>query len=55
MLQKYAAILVSFILMIAFLSLILIDDFKVPQREAVMSVSIKNQVNICVPQEELDE
>lgn len=55
MLQKYAAIITSLILMFVFLSFIFADDLKIPQREVTMSISIKNQVNICLPNEDFDE
>ena len=32
--------------------LIFHDDVKIPQREVVVKVDIKNRVNICLPEEE---
>lgn len=54
MLQKYAAIAVSLLLMFAFLYLVLVDDFEIPQRETLMAISIKNKVNICLPEDDED-
>ncbi len=54
MLQKYAAIAVSLLLMFAFLSFVLVDDFKIPQRETSMAINIKNKVNICLPEDDED-
>lgn len=52
MLQKYLAAAVALILMFGFLSFILVDDLNIAQRETTMPISIKNKVNICLPEDD---
>jgi hypothetical protein len=51
--KTFAAILlISFSAMSLMLFLLLTGDLKIPQKETLQPVNIKNRVNICLPEED---
>jgi hypothetical protein len=48
-------LLITFGAMFAMLIFLITDDLKIPQRETILPINIKNQVNICSPEDEFDD
>jgi hypothetical protein len=47
--------LITFGAMLMALKLLIADDFKIPQRQVSLTIDIKNQVNICLPEGDLED
>jgi len=46
--------LIAFAAMFAALKFLITDDLKIPQGQVSLTIDIKNQVNICVPEADFD-
>lgn len=49
---KIVAFGASLFVMIWLFLLVLFDDIKIPQKETTLAINIKNQVNICLPEDD---
>jgi hypothetical protein len=47
--------LIAFAAMFAALKFLITDDLNIPQRQVSLTIDIKNQVNICLPQGDLED
>jgi len=48
-------LLIAFAAMFAALKFLITDDLKIPQGQVSLTIDIKNQVNICLPQGDLED
>ena len=53
-LVKILAFWGSMLAMLWLFVLIFHDDINIPQKEVTLKINIKNQVNICLPEDELE-
>ncbi len=49
---KHAVFWLSIAVMFAIFIMLFNDDAKIPRREIVMKVDIRNKVNVCLPEED---
>jgi hypothetical protein len=48
-------LLITFAAMFAALKFLVTDDLKIPQRQVSLTIDIKNQVNICLPEGDFED
>jgi hypothetical protein len=54
--KSFAIVLIISIgAMLTIFSFLVSADLKIPQREVSLQIKIKNQVNICLPEEKFDD
>ncbi len=51
---KHLIFWISLIAMLVLFVFLFRDDSKLPQREIIVQIDIKNKVNICLPEDEKD-
>lgn len=51
-LLKYLVMLALFALFLAVFIYLAKSNFKIPQREILVEIDLKNKINLCLPQEE---